>query len=1299
MWKTTSIKFRFNLTIGLLVLVCGFSIIAINTTISRGALESEIRSNTMPSMVQEIAAAVEMHIASPAKTLQALGHHPMFMDWLARGEDPAQLDKIVAFSRQFIRNHGTSGLNIVVKQSTNFYMITLDSVYRKHVDPAIDGWFVEFEEKNIPVFVNIHAPNDQEYANTAFINTRISDKNGQFLGNIATVYSAEELFRHLGGLKVGTRGATFVVRNNGTILLHPDAALNGKGADTLPGFKDHIPMALAGESVTFDAIGASGERLLFVGHPILLLDAMAFTQVNMDEMLLPIDRVRNYSILICLAVLPLGFFLSSLLVNSITRVLRRVIDFSGDVARGEAVHEMEVPKSEEMASLTRALNRMYRDLRQSNVSLEALQGILNGVGALLYVTDLETDRILFINNQMRRHFGLDDDRVGEECWKVLQTGMTGRCPFCPKYNLAINSDAIVRWEEQNSVTGRHYSKADCLIGWTKGEMVHLQHAIDVTERKVAEEDLKRQLEQQALLASMSQSIISSAGVADLASNGLSMLGKFNHASHAFLARHYPQEQKLVVDYQWQNPGQDVPSLNGLVIPFVPGSPLHEVVTRAGNDCISTVGAEVKRLLAKGGAVAGMQSFLAVPVLVNNALWGLLCMDDFQAIRALSPSETHLMRLVGNMMAGAISRSTAEDKLLRMSLLVESAPQYITYIDTMGNFLYVNRGACAVLGYTEEELMAGSAALILGEDALEHVKTQIFPEIVRAGSAYLEMQVRCKGGKEKILALTAFTTPHANHGIGAIAVDVTENRALAREILKAKEQAERSNSAKSEFLSRMSHEMRTPLNAIIGMTAIAQGASKLEKKEYCLERIGNASAHLLGIINDILDMSKIEANKFELSSTEFVFARMLTRICDVVSFKVSEKSQELQASIGAGVPFSVVADEQRLGQVIVNLLSNAIKFTPEKGIIEINASLVSSDGAECVIAIEVRDSGIGISHEDQDRLFKAFEQADGSISRKFGGTGLGLAISRRIVELMGGDISVNSELGKGASFSFTIKAKSGSLSFEKLVPHNAPWRHIPMLLISQSPAIVHQFHEVAQSAICRFDQATDWESALACLEKQATPYGIVWIDHSLPFVDVIARKFKEHYGQGPHIVLVSGNQEVNMHDAAGNTVIDKVLQKPLFSYMIVEYLTEIASQSADEASLHQEPAALSYAGRRVLLAEDVELNREVLLATLEDTGLEFECAENGQEAIDMYKAAPESYDLIFMDIHMPGVDGYEATRQIRQLPLPNAASIPIIAMTANVFKEDVDRCLEAGMNDHLGKPIDKNEILAKLARYL
>ena len=1301
MWKKANIEFRFNLMIVLLVFVCGLSIVNINTSISRDALESEIRSSTTPSMVREITAAVEMHIASPAKTLQALGNHPMFLEWIAGGENPDQLEKIIAFSRQFIKANSTSAVTLALKGSGNLYLITLDDVVQTQVDPVIDAWFAEFEAKNASVFVNIHGPEDPVYANMAFINTRINGENDAFLGNIATAYSVEDLFKHLTNLKIGDRGATFLVRGNGVILLHPEGNLNGENAAGLPGFKDHLDSALAGLPVTFDATGESGERLLFVGYPVPLLEAMAFTRVNLDEMLMPIDSARNYSILVCLIVLLLGLFLSSLLVRSITKTLRRVISFAGDIARGETVQELNIPDSKEMASLSHALNGMYRELRQSNVSVEALQGILNGMDALLYVTDLQTDKILFINDQMRKHFGIEGDVTGQVCWKVLQSGMESRCSFCPIYALQDAGKKVVRWEEHNTVTERHYSNTDCLIDWTNNERVHLQHSVDITERKAAEEDVKRQLEQQALLSTMSQSFISSTRMESLASGALCMMGQFNRASHAFLAKYCPQEHKLMVNHQWQDPNQNIPSLEGMVIPFEPGSPLYEA-SQTINPSVATSNAEMERLLGPA-AVDDMKAFLSVPIRVSGSLWGLLCMDDFQTARSLSYNETHLMKLVGNMFAGAISRSVAEDKLMRMSLLVESAPQYISYVDVDGNFLYVNRGASTLLGYTEEEIMAGSFSLIFGENVFEEARKSVFPRIIAEGSAQIEIVAKCKDGSEKILALTAFITPHAEHGIGAIALDVTEHRKLESELLTAKDQAERSNNAKSEFLSRMSHEMRTPLNAIIGMTSIAKESAEVEKKEYCLKRIDNASTHLLGVINDILDMSKIEANKFELSPTEFVFSKMLTRICDVVNFKVSEKSQSLLSSVSSEVPFSVVADEQRLGQVIANLLSNAIKFTPDCGVVEINASLVSLDGAECVIAIEVKDSGIGISAEDQTKLFKAFEQADGSISRKFGGTGLGLAISKRIVGLMGGNISVFSELGNGASFTFTIKAGCGSVNLENFAPKDAPWRQTPMLAVARTPAILQQFQAVAQATGCLFDHAEDLDSALACLERlpDSASYGFIWVEHALPGMDgvAIAQNLRRHCGQTPYVVLVSGDQNVEMKDAAGNAVIDKILQTPFFSYMILEYLIENNNEVAGKSALQQQPDSPSHAGRHVLLAEDVELNREVLLAVLEDTGLVFDCAENGQEAIDKFKAEPDRYDIIFMDIHMPGVDGYEATRQIRKLPLDKAVSIPIIAMTANVFKEDVDRCLNAGMNDHLGKPLNKKEILSKLKKYL
>ncbi|MDR3130709.1 MAG: response regulator [Treponema sp.] len=389
-----------------------------------------------------------------------------------------------------------------------------------------------------------------------------------------------------------------------------------------------------------------------------------------------------------------------------------------------------------------------------------------------------------------------------------------------------------------------------------------------------------------------------------------------------------------------------------------------------------------------------------------------------------------------------------------------------------------------------------------------------------------------------------------------------------EIQNSIKRAEDASKAKSNFLANMSHEMRTPLNAVIGMAEIGRAAQDIEKKNYCLDRIKNASAHLLNVISDILDMSKIEAGKLDLSITDFDFTAMLNRIINVLAFKIEEKKLVLDMVVDPAIPSVIATDEQRLAQVIANLLSNAVKFTPEGGSITIGAKLLSENKNGCRIEIIIADTGIGISSEQKKKLFHAFEQADNSISRKYGGTGLGLIISKRIVELMNGRIRVESESGKGSSFIFTIHASRCSGENAESPSGNA------------APGIEN------------------------CIE-----------------------------------------------------------------------------------------------GCRILLAEDVELNREIVKSVLEPSGAIIEEAANGREAVEKFIAAPESFSLILMDIQMPEMGGYEATRLIRAVEAQNAKTIPIIAMTANVFKDDIEQCIAAGMNDHLGKPLNFNRLIAVLRRYL
>ena len=388
-------------------------------------------------------------------------------------------------------------------------------------------------------------------------------------------------------------------------------------------------------------------------------------------------------------------------------------------------------------------------------------------------------------------------------------------------------------------------------------------------------------------------------------------------------------------------------------------------------------------------------------------------------------------------------------------------------------------------------------------------------------------------------------------------------------------------AKGEFLSNTSHEIRTPLNTIIGMTKIAKNAPDIERKNYALNKIDNASTHLLGVINDVLDISKIEANKLELSSVEFNFEKMLQKVITLITFPVNEKHQKLSLHIDDKIPEFLIGDDQRLAQIITNLLGNAVKFTPENGFINMNAVFLKEEDDLCTIQISVSDTGIGLSKVQQSRLFQSFQQAEASTVRKYGGTGLGLAISKSIIEMMGGKIWVESEEDKGSTFSFTIQAMRGK-----------------------------------------------------------------------------------------------GNLIIN--ESSGSNF-----------------------QKEEEPEIEID----SFEGHNILLAEDIEINREIVITLLEPMKLGIDCAQNGIESVEMYRKNPEKYDLIFMDVQMPEMDGYDATRQIRIFEeeqkkngnLPKR--IPIIAMTANVFKEDIEKCINSGMDDHLGKPLDFDMVMEKLRTYL
>jgi len=523
---------------------------------------------------------------------------------------------------------------------------------------------------------------------------------------------------------------------------------------------------------------------------------------------------------------------------------------------------------------------------------------------------------------------------------------------------------------------------------------------------------------------------------------------------------------------------------------------------------------------------------------------------------------------------------------RLQVMLDASPMLCAIFDKDFNITEVNQEAANMLKLSDKKEYIDRFFELSPLNQPDGVSSRekSFMEVKKAlqtGKGHLPEWIH-KTYEGEIIPVEVFLERVQLHGeksaVIVYARDLRSQKEMLAQLEAAIEREQVANKAKSNFLSHMSHEIRTPLNAIIGMTSIAKNTNVPEARNNCLDKIDKASNHLLGILNQILDMSKIEAGKFEMHSHSFELQKMINGVISVLGVHIEEKQQNLIVKLDKTIPRFIVSDELRLVQVLTNLLTNAIKFTPNGGEIKLNINWLSTDDSSPnTLYFQIIDTGIGISEEQQSRLFNAFEQADAGTTRRFGGTGLGLAISKRIVEMLGGKIWVSSELGKGSMFMFT-------LSFE-------------------------------------------------------------------------------------------------MSDVVDNTMHATTMQQE-------------QAEAEDEAI-----EDISYKDYTILMAEDVEINREIIMALLESTEVDIDCAENGVQAVQMFIAAPERYDLILMDLQMPEMDGMTATRVIRELAFEKAKTIPIVAITANVFQEDIDICMAAGMNDHLGKPLELEKMLKILKKYL
>ena len=524
-------------------------------------------------------------------------------------------------------------------------------------------------------------------------------------------------------------------------------------------------------------------------------------------------------------------------------------------------------------------------------------------------------------------------------------------------------------------------------------------------------------------------------------------------------------------------------------------------------------------------------------------------------------------------------------------------------------------------------------------------------------------------------------------------------------------AEESSRAKTSFLSNMSHEIRTPMNAIIGLDNIALKDPDLapQTREQ-LEKIGASARHLLGLINDILDMSRIESGRMVLKEEEFPFRDFLDQINVMINGQCQDKGLTYDCLIIGHMNDYYIGDAMKLKQVLINILGNAVKFTPAPGTITFTAEQVTVFDNYCTLRFVMKDTGIGMSKEYIPKIFEAFSQEDSHSANKYGSTGLGMAITKNIVEMMNGEIEVESEKGVGTVFTVTVTLKASNRTVTNTHMEKLP-KDLRLLVVDDDEVAIQHALLVANGIGITADQAGSGEDALGRVIKkreEGRPYQIIMTDYKMPGMDGLAftRALRAFDNGETGVIIMTGYNSDDMVDEAKAAGVDSIISKPLFSDSLSLELHEVLNKHSilpeeateQTADAGPEEEAIDIEGLHVLIAEDIELNAEILMDLLDLEGITADRAENGEQAVQMFSSHPEhTYNAILMDVRMPVMDGLEATRAIRALDHPDAKSIPIIAMTANAFDEDVQRSLQSGMTAHLSKPIEPERLYETLNR--
>jgi PAS domain S-box-containing protein len=842
---------------------------------------------------------------------------------------------------------------------------------------------------------------------------------------------------------------------------------------------------------------------------------------------------------------------------------------------------------------------------------------------------------------------------------------------------------------------------------------------DVTAATEAEHALRARDRALEGVAMATNRLIASEDFRIAVQDALGSVGEAVDADRVYLFENHPHpetgEPSMSQRFEWARPGVaaeiENPELQSLLWSALPG---WREILASGQDIRGLVDgfpSQQRMLLDQ----QGIQSLLLVPLRVDGAFWGFIGYDDCRHRRQWLDGEVSVLKALAGSLGIAIQRQRMDQALREReeftSAVLDSVPVGILVLDWEEHRIELaNQAALTLIGGAAEDVIGRPCHQFICQAEVGRCPVTDLHQPIDSAERILLTADR---ERVEVLKTVTQTVLNGRRLIIESLVDIRQRKQAELALREAKDSAEAANRAKSEFLSNMSHEIRTPLNGLIGMASLLLKTELDDRQRRYVNTITYSADHLLMVINDILDLSKIEAGRIELESASFDLHDMIVGLAEVFSAQLEIRSLELAVAIDGDVPSRVRGDQARLRQILTNLLANAAKFT-ERGGVTLRCSLVAQEEAQVVLRCSVADTGIGIPADRLNRLFRTFSQIDSSTTRKYGGTGLGLAISKRLVEMMGGEIGVKSEPGHGSTFWFTTTLQRGCVDSEGDSPEVRTDPCFRVLAVDDNATNRLYIREQLRSWHVEVKTVVGAEEALGAVDAavaEGRPYRLLLVDDRMPDIcgpELIRILRQRSDLENPRIVLVTslatGEDEGTQEDLG---LFDH-LQKPLRPSRLADLVRRAAGDdsprsleevSRSSASTPVDASATAEGhGCRVLLVEDNDINQLVMSEMLVTTGYQCEVAKNGREGVNAMTGG--RFDLLLMDCQMPEMDGYEATKRIRRHEVENSLPrVPIIALSANATPENRSRCITAGMDDFLSKPVEPEKLYGVLRHWM